>query len=154
MNEMHTPKPAAPLRALPLQSEPLPVLPLAEPAPSIAPIQINYADAALRKRMSRLSAASCIVGLCALPATIGAIWSVSQSAPQWTEIAGWTTFLATHLTCLVLGLWANSLIRQLKGRVADVVMAGIGIALGAACLGLPLLFFLGLVIMRIYRPRF
>jgi len=150
MNETHKPT-AAPMPVLPLEPGPLRVLPLADAAPILRPLQINYADAALRKRMSRLSAASCIVAVCAIPTTAGTAWYVSNAAPEWAEIAAWTVFVSTHLTCLVLGLWANSLIKQLKGKVADVVMAGIGIALGSACLGLPLLFLIIALIMKAVR---
>jgi hypothetical protein len=73
MNDMDTPKPAVPLRALPLEAGPLRVLLVAEATPTLVPPRINYADAALRKRMSRLSAASCIVAVCAMPATFGGI---------------------------------------------------------------------------------
>lgn len=139
---------AAPLRALPLEALPLRALPLEQTAANLPPLQINYADAALRKRMSRLSAASGIVAICAMPTTVGAVWFTSEFCPNWSFVAGWTTFLSTHIACLVLGLWANSLIKHLQGKVADVVMAGIGIAVGGACLGLPLLFILGALIMR------
>jgi len=148
MDQMNEPMPVVPLQALPIERGPLTVLPLEDAATHASPLQINYADAALRKRMSRLSAASCIVAVCAIPTTVGAALFVDHYVPEWAEIAAWTTFLSTHLTCLTLGLWANSLIKQLKGRVADVVMAGIGIALGSACLSLTLLFILGLFIIR------
>lgn len=121
---------------------PAPVLPM-----------LSYADPVLLKRLSRLSVASFCLALTGIPAAFAAGWGVASFSGDGDlgQAAAAVTYLVCHGACLGLGLWANALIKTIRGRVADVIMAGVGVAVGSVAVGLPLLFILGLVLWKVYR---
>jgi hypothetical protein len=137
-----TPPPPAPTHLA------VPIVPTPGTAAPVLPL-LNYADPVLLKRLSRLSIASFCLALTGVPATFAAGWVAGGWLGGGREIAEMAAYLLCHGACLALGLWANALIKTIRGRVVDVIMAGVGVAVGCVALVLPILFILGLLLMGI-----